>query len=263
MKDKFPPRVRPRFSVSISDFGGRRIESLPVKVPSLTELLLELSPLPNGSVLLGALDDRLPVLIDLVGPESSSVLLIGDPGSGKSKLLHTIINSACAINPPRKLRVCCFSDDAQHVSLSVYPHTYRFAGSKAETSDLLSELVETAGRRLYGGYYSSSIVVVIDDLAELCRGLEPEQLNQLLWLVQNGPEVQVVVFAGYNPRKSQHVSPSILNAFPTWLLGHSDPLQAGSYISHEVLQASQPLLPGAQFAAYSDGEWVPFWIPAS
>jgi hypothetical protein len=245
--------------------GRNHLENLQLRLPSLSELIIEYSPLPAYSVLLGACEDQLPVLLDLTNPEPGAVLLVGDPGSGKIKFLDTLLKSACALNPPRRLRFCKISTDQNNLNgLSVYPHCYRLAAVyEKEAVNIIQELVETADHRHITGSLSSSIVLFIDDLASLVKNLDEEETNMLLWLVQNGAAARIWVFAALNPRMSAVVKPSLLNSFSTWLLGYTDPLQSGPCIPHEILQASQELIPGAQFSAYFEQSWVPFWIPAA
>jgi hypothetical protein len=261
---KFQSSVSPRVSVALRSSDSQRIDRLPVKVPTLTELLVELSPLPAASVLLGTCDDRLPVLLDLTNPEPGAVLMIGGSESGKEKLINAIINSACAISPPRKLRVCCFANSDAHDYLTVYPHCYRVVSTKGNAAQtLLNEMVYTAEQRLYRGDTSSAIILIVDDLGDLCQKLDAEGLNQLLWLVQNGAQAQIWTFAAYDPGQSVQVGSAVLNSFPTWLLGYSNPVQSKTSLSEEICQTAERLLPGCQFAAYFENEWVPFWIPAT
>lgn len=243
----------------------QQLEDLQIKLPSLSEQLVEYSPLPAYSVFLGACEDQLPVLLDLTNPEPGAVLLVGDPGSGKNKLMDSVLKSACALNPPRRLRFCKISAHPDHLrGLSVYPHSYRLAAVRdPEVVDIIQELVETADHRRITGSLSGSIVLFIDDLAALVSSLDEEQTNMLLWLIQNGAQARIWVFSGLNPRQSASVQPSLINSFSTWLLGYTDPLKCGPSIPHEIVQAGERLIAGAQFAAYFESKWIPFWIPAA
>jgi DNA segregation ATPase FtsK/SpoIIIE-like protein len=264
VNNQVQPKAVSRVAVSDPDPANLRIEALPVRVPSLTELLVELAPFPPATVLLGACDDRLPVLLNLTEPEPGAVLLVGDPGSGKTRLLNVLINSACAINPPRKLRLCCLSGTEEFDHLSVYPHSYIQAGlGKREVEAMIDLFVQTVETRLYRGGSTSALLLIIDDLAELSRKLDAEHTNRLTWLLQNAARVQVWIFAALDPRRSEQVRPSVLDSFSTWLLGRSDPSTAGPNLPADILQASRGLLAGSQFAAYFDQQWVPFWIPTT
>jgi hypothetical protein len=59
-------------------------------VPSLEQMLDEIGPLPKTSLFLGQAQDRLPVLLDLSDPRPGPILISGDTGAGKTRLLRTI-----------------------------------------------------------------------------------------------------------------------------------------------------------------------------
>src|SRR5690242_18759127 len=57
---------------------------------SLEQMLDEIGPLPKTSLFLGQAEDRLPVLLDLSDPRPGPILISGDTGAGKTRLLRTI-----------------------------------------------------------------------------------------------------------------------------------------------------------------------------
>ena len=58
-----------------------------VRIPSLEQVLAGLSSIPEYSILIGAGEDGSPILMDLSNSEAGSLLILGDPGSGKTRLM--------------------------------------------------------------------------------------------------------------------------------------------------------------------------------
>ncbi len=68
--------------------------------PTLAGLLESLPEPPPYAALLGACEDGLPFLFDLTNPAPGAVLVTGDAAGGKTRLLHSILHSACRMNTP-------------------------------------------------------------------------------------------------------------------------------------------------------------------
>src|SRR5512141_738500 len=66
--------------------GGRHL-------PGLKNVLKDLGPLPRAALFLGVAGDRLPVLLNLADPVPGPVLVAGDSGSGKTRLLRLVADA--------------------------------------------------------------------------------------------------------------------------------------------------------------------------
>ncbi len=58
--------------------------------PALEQALDEVGPMPREALFLGIAADGLPVLLNLHDPAPGPLLLIADPGAGKTAFLQTI-----------------------------------------------------------------------------------------------------------------------------------------------------------------------------
>jgi MoxR-like ATPase len=72
--------------------------------PVLSQVLAGFGPMPDEALFLGVASDELPVLLNLHDPLPGPILIIGDPGTGKTSLLQTIVRAAGRIDqPPRRV----------------------------------------------------------------------------------------------------------------------------------------------------------------
>src|SRR5512142_3062048 len=72
--------------------------------PSLKLVLRDIAPLPHAALFLGLADDDLPVLLNLADPVPGPVLVAGDSGSGKTRLLQLIAEAITLAHDPDCLR---------------------------------------------------------------------------------------------------------------------------------------------------------------
>lgn len=241
------------------------IPGFQLKAPSLDALLEEFSPLPEYSVLIGSGEDGLPILLDLVNPEAGSILIAGDPQSGKRRLLTSILRSGIAINSPRNFRFIWISPSLHNLeSILGMPHCYRYSSTYEDYApEMITELVELAEQRSYGRQPGAAVILAIDDLSELVGRLDQDTLSLLLWLVRNGAHSQVWTFATLDARHPLYLGSSILDSFKTPVIGSMEAASAGPNIASHIAQAGSGLVQGMQFCAWFDREWAPFLIPGS
>ena len=71
----------------------RRTQPVPAR-PTISEVLTEFGPMPPEALFLGVASDGLPVLLNLHDPIPGPLLIIGDPGTGKTSLPQTIARAA-------------------------------------------------------------------------------------------------------------------------------------------------------------------------
>ncbi|HEX2980767.1 MAG TPA: hypothetical protein VHO48_10930, partial [Anaerolineaceae bacterium] len=97
---------------------GAQIEILPKAVPQVVErttgpifllpsvanLLGRLGCLPPYRVLAGVEEDGRPLLLNLSDPARLPVLIAAEPGSGKTRLLHALVESALRLHSSADLR---------------------------------------------------------------------------------------------------------------------------------------------------------------
>ena len=228
---------------------------------SLEALVEEVGPLTQGSILVGACDDRLHFYIDLLDPRPGAVLIAGERRAGQSRLLQSILSSACLLNSHRLLRYAYLSDDPSlNLSLTRQSHCFRAVSiTTPAAGELITQLADLAEKRIQPGKNEALLILAIDGLDLLCSNLDDQVYDDFAWLLQNGPSLRIWPFATLDVRRSHVVGDELIHLFGTRLLGHMDTNQTA--IFQGDASVTSQLMPEKQFCVWFDGEWLSFWVP--
>jgi len=230
--------------------------------PSLQELLQHLDPISPCSIVLGACEDGLPFLLDLNNPAPGALLIAGDPASGKTRLLRSILTSAVLLN--RADDVSFFISAAQpveYISLVEAPHLRNLVMPDEPALDhLISSLASTAEKRMHSGQALPACILVIDDLMALYRWVDENVLASFQWLLQYGPAARIWTLAAISSPDAGRMDEGLLAGFPTRLVGHIQSAQYGSYLSGSLRLDTTAIQSGTQFFVPFGEEWIPFWV---
>jgi len=231
--------------------------------PSLQSVLSESIFFPPSSVLLGSCEDGVPLHLDLTNPAAGSLLICGDPGSGKSRLLSAILTSAAWLNSPEQVSYYLLVRKTDEFSDLADPdHCQAIqATDKPQAAELIKELLEEIEIRKRG-VPGPAIVLAIDDLANLLRTLDDSGFSDLYRLVRHGPRMQVWTIATLSTRYLQWIDRRMLDAFRTHLLGSTTDALVARRLAGDIEQFLQSLTAGQQFGVCFRGEWVKFWVCA-
>ena len=232
--------------------------------PNLQNIIEEIGPLPAYSIIIGGCEDHSHLFMDLTDPAPGSILIAGDDYSGRSRLLDSILFSAILLNSPRRVRYALISPDLTGIEyLTQRPHCYKAQAIDSQGAiDLIYELAETADFRRSHPQAGCAIILAIDNLASLLSSMDAEMVEQLRWLVQVGPEVQIWTIATINTEDVESIDPDFINHFGTRLIGSVESQQVVDFLNGAVESKPVEVIPGAQFSVFFDEDWIKFWIPA-
>jgi hypothetical protein len=234
-----------------------------VVAPTLEELSAAIGPMPPNSLIIGYCEDGLHIFLDLNDPTPGSLLIAGDAGCGKTRLLGAVLRAAMLLNTPRQVRFSLLSARPEELgTLTGAAHCYVAAPVEADAAArLVHEFVELAEQRRTGRQLGATLVLAIDDLLALLNQLNPDELGLFYWLVRNGPEARIWTVATLGTEDLESLDPSLLNLFGTRLLGRMANPEVGRYLSGGAEDDFAALYAGAQFSIYYEGTWVKFWVP--
>lgn len=196
-------------------------------MPPLKRIFKEYRPFPEKTVILGLCEDHLPLVLDLKNPRAGSILISGEPGSGKTNLIGTIARSASLIESPDSISYCVISTkpdeladlyNAPHCQALVAPYD-RAAG------EIILALSAIAEQRRSGRERGPALLLLIDDIYPLLTHyFDFNTFVHLKWLVQNGPRSQVWPVISIQTNNVWDLSRDFINIFPFRIVGHQNRL---------------------------------------
>ena len=231
-----------------------RANSPRLRHPDLEAVLRQCGPIPRGAALLGVALDGLPVLLNLRDPAPGPLLVVGDRGSGKRRLLQVMARSADLVQPvgevtyvvltdrPGEWEALAQSPNCEGVLPFHHPLTARYISSLA-----------AAVRQ--GSGHQGFLMVIVDGLETLSG--DSETRYDMRWFLENGPRHSVWPVVSLTTSRAPALADWI-KLFDTVLCGRSSaPLP--------IADGRQPPFSGAgrraEFALLSGNRWLPFWVP--
>ena len=229
---------------------------------SLDTLLQERTGFTRGSVVIGVCEDGLPFVLNLNNDPPASILIAGDPGSGKTRLLRAILVSAMVINQPEDVNFCVVTPAPQEYADLV--HTDHCSGllrsRSLEARKLVNHLLEIADRRQYRDDHGPAQLLVIDDLADFVHGLDDAAYWGFEWLVRIGAQVRIWIIASQSSGSMSWLEDDLLEAFPLHVLGSLASQHDLLALTGSAYLDLQPLARGRQFYVPCDDTWLRIWL---
>ena len=231
--------------------------------PQLADLLSKMNNLPAQTALLGVCDDGLPMLVDLSDAACGALLVLGDEDSRRGEVLHTLVQSAAALNSPRRVQLVILSGDPE-------PWRERLARGQADRHCLAVEAVQSpeasawlarvagwADQRRKRGASGPAVLLVIEDMAVL-PDLEYDARVNIDWLIKEGPGVGIWPVLGLEARRAAGLQRWV-RLFRTRLFGlPADPGAYASFANGEADRLSGLLDAPGKFAVRPFDEWMSF-----
>jgi hypothetical protein len=228
------------------------------RLPAFSEILEEFSPLPREALFLGLATDGLPVLLNLLDPLPGPLLIVGDAGSGKTRLLRLIARGAERRHGPQDIHLHILSSRSNEwSSFGGSPYCSGiWSPEDPATAGHVASLVEYAHTNNKSQQFT---LLLIDDLKSITR-MSSEAQQRLRWLFLRGPSRRVWPIATLDAADTADIGPW-LQAFRTRLFGHIAQANAAQALAGKSNTAFTALKPGTQFAMREGKNWLNFWIP--
>jgi hypothetical protein len=192
--------------------------------PDLYNVLGAYGAFPQFSLVIGLSGDGLPFMLDLDNPKSGSILVVGETGCGKTRLLNVVGQSACALNTPQDVSLFVISNRAHEFGgLLNYPHCQGLvAPYDREAGELIIELASIAEQRRTGRELGSKILLVIDDFSSISQILNDYSVHlNFKTLITQGSKSGIWPIVSINPNAVQEEKYRLLRTFGTYIFERS------------------------------------------
>lgn len=222
-----------------------------------------ITSLPEGCVVLGMGYDRFPVQFNLFDPTPGAILIAGEDGCGKTRLIQSILRSAGTLNDGR-VSISMIANENYHgshfgVTDMALDHCRPYTPDAAH---MITTLYLLARKRLSKENKLPFIMLAIDDLGCLIGENERLVHAELVWLLKNGPSAGIwpVCTITIGTADSRQIQMDVIESFGTCLWGHiRTPATVFGLDASDAAPLSC-LTPGREFCLRLDSGWLCFHI---
>jgi hypothetical protein len=227
--------------------------------PALDRVLSEIGPLPPQALFLGIASDGLPVLLNLYDPHPGPILVIGDPGAGKTAFLKSIAHSLSLTHTEGEMQygVITTRSEQWEQGAKTGHRVGIFDVTQAGAQDFVQSLASWA----HGNRNSTQSILILIDNLDATVNMEPEALNHFRWLLLRGPARRVWPIITLEAGRYGQVLAWLEN-FRTRVFGRVADSQVSQALGGDHASGLDQLEAGTQFSLRENGGWLRFWLPS-
>lgn len=191
--------------------------------------------LPPSTAVLGIDGDQTPILLSFKSEQLAHLLVGGGTQAGKTALLRTIAISLAMLNRQSQLQLAILSPNNQQTPtdlslLNYLPHMLEPVATSVEASlETLAFLSEEVAYRQTQQLEIPLIAVLIDDVDFLLG--EETAVEQLVFLLQNGPAQGIHLCLTANEEKFQQIPHMVKANIPLRLVGQASSIEYAKQMS--------------------------------
>lgn len=235
-------------------------------VPSLTDALAQVGPIPPEALFLGIASDGLPVLLNLYDAHPGPILIAGDAGSGKTAFLQTIAQAAAQTHQANNVQFGVVTNYPEEwESTSDIPHR---AGVFPVGHRSTQEFIHSLAAWAHSNKNSRQCMLLLVDDLESVASLALDSVQDFRWLLLRGPARRVWPIITMNaPRYGQVIS--WLQNFRTRIFGQVANGRVAEALGADKASGLSQLEPRLQFSMRekdtrnsSVENWLRFWLPS-
>lgn len=234
-------------------------EPLPA-TPALSDILRELGSLPREALFLGMATDGLPILLNLHDSVPGPILIVGDPGAGKTAFLKNIAQAINLTHKPTEVQFGVVTSHAEE--WGAFQNSAHCLGVFSTHDTGGQDFLLSAAAWARGDVRSGqSMLLLIDDL-EAVAAFDFNALQTLRWLLARGAARRVWLFVTLNAARYGQVISWIPN-FRTRIFGRIRDARIAGALGGDPASAADALQAATQFSLRENGGWLRFWVPSS
>lgn len=228
---------------------------------TLAKVLEDYLPFPSDAIFFGIAEDQLPVLLDLTNATVGSLLIMGDAGSGKTRLLRLVAHALIQTKDAAQVRFTVITRNTDEwKDLARSPHCEGvLVASETKAADMLYALAA----RGHADREQSFTLLFLDDLS-LVDSLDYEIRLHTQWLLARGPKRRIWPIVTYTPRYGEMMHPWT-GMFRTHLFARIADSRQVQRLEQLLTLPSEPpfgeLHAGRDYTLPENNRWLRFWIP--